>query len=493
VFFTVFIVAVPLAAGCLVRGRARMIQRLEQQGRELQEQEAAYIDAALRRERLRVASEFHHELTAGMQDLVETAGTLEASTAAADVAVLENQARQLLAETRQAVVALAAMPDETSSTTPPVDIPEPSDTGVETGQPWVALSAAALAVGLFVETQGSRLHPSSAATVAATCLLLALPLMFAWARPLVAVAVLWVVVAVFEHAVAPLAHTTSAVGLAFVPPFLVAALEPRRRAVTGLVVCWLGLLATSGFGPLPAYAALATVCWLAGTGLRQRSALVAELHLNNARLEQGRGALATQAVDEERMRIARELHDAVGHSLTVVALQAGAARRVWDTDRAKARSMLHTVRVVADAGLQELRSGPTAVSDGQAESLQDLLARARSAGLVLDDSIDDSVTELPPPQLATVYRVVQEAITNVLKHSPGATVAVSVHQVDDDVLVTVTNSAPTTAPVPGQGVGQGLAGMRGRVERAGGRVSHASTAGGGFVVQARLPLPVVSA
>ena len=483
-FFSVFIIAVPIAAGRLVRGRTRLIAQLRQQARELDEQRTAYVDAALARERLQVTDELHRGLAAGMQDL------LDAVNEDPDVGELETRARQLLAHTREAVVTLADSPAPVQpAATPTAASTTPAGLS-DAAQPWTVLAAAALAGGLLVEIRGLTLHvPELVGAMA--CAVLAVPLAFAWARPLLAVAGVWLAAVAFTYTVAPVRHTTSAAALSFVLPFVVAALEPRRRALIGLGLCWLGIFATFGAGPLPGDATIATACWLAGAGFQQRARLATELRANNLLLEQGRVALAAQAVDEERMRLARELHDAIGHSLTVVALQAGAARRIWDTDRAKAIEMLETVRTVARSGLAELRDGLTA---GTGASLDELINRARASGLQLHTAIDDdALATIAPPQLATIYRVVQEGLTNALKHSPGATVALDIHLVDGDIEVTVTNTAPTSAVVVAQQSGHGLNGMRARVEKHGGRLGHHPTDEGGFLLRVQLPLMTVLA
>lgn len=492
VFFAIFIVAVPIIGGRLVRGRSVLIGRLEEQGRELAEQRTAYVAAALARERLRVTNGFHRDLAEGMQRLVEALPAEGAGGGAGCAAEVETRARRLLAETREAVVALA---DGAAVSEPPAPAvaAESQRTSSEAAQPWTVLAAAALTAGLLVETRGLPLRVSAPAAAVA-CVVLALPLAFAWVRPLAAITVLWVGAALFAHEVGPLQQTTTAIGLSFVPPFIVAALASRPRALIGLAVCWCGALATFGAGALPGDAAIATACWLAGAGFRQRSRLVNQLHANNVLIKQGRAALTAQAVDEERMRLASELHDAVGHSLTVVALQAGAARRIWETDRAKAETMLDTVRSVAVAGLAELRNGLTTMPEqDSASSLDELVDRARAAGLVVDATIEDILAILPPQQLSTVYRIVQESLTNVLKHSPGATVAVDIRRVGSKVEMTIASTPPTSASLPPQRSGHGLSGMRRRVEECGGDLMHGLSDDGRFVVTAQLPLAVVPA
>jgi len=275
----------------------------------------------------------------------------------------------------------------------------------------------------------------------------------------------------------------------------VAALEPRLRAMAGLACCWLGILAIDGLHAAPGNAVVAALCWFAGTGLRSRALLVEQLRANNLSLEAGRAALAAQALDEERTRLARELHDEVGHVLTIVALQAGAARRIWEREPDKARGMLDTVRATAVGGLRELRAGMTTVDAPR--SVAELVARAQAAGLdvtvELEGDIDGEVAGLPVPHQQAVYRVVQEALTNALKHAPGAAVKVSVRRADGSIDVCVTNGAARQAAPSLHRSGHGLAGMRHRLELLGGRLSFEPAPDGGFVVRAHVPLATVTA
>ncbi len=486
----IFFVTVPVLGGRLVRGRSLLVRHLDEQGRELSEHRSAYVEEALTRERLRVAGTLDVALADGMTTLVDALPVAVAPADTSQVQRIESQARALLSATRGVVVGLTESPPLPPAE--PEDMLDPLAGASTAAQPWIVLAAAALTAGLLVETR--ELHPYvPRGVVVCAVVALAVPLAFAWARPLCAISALWIAAIAFTHLVAPLDHTLSAIGLSYVPPFVVAALESRWRGRVGLLVCWTGIVLVFGADGFPADAVIVTACWLAGAGFRERTRLIAGIRSNNTRLDELRAVLAAHAVTEERMRIARELHDAVGHALTIVAFQASAARRIWDADRRRAEAMLDAARSAATIGLDELRDGLSATDGHQVVSLDDLLIGARETGLAVASRIDGVVDQLSGGELETVYRVVQEALTNVIKHSPGASVAIRVHRADDGVELSVTNTQGTTAASPlTPSSGRGLRGMERRVRECGGTLTYGPDAEGGFSVHARLPVMVVS-
>ncbi|MEU0879380.1 histidine kinase [Lentzea sp. NPDC005914] len=207
--------------------------------------------------------------------------------------------------------------------------------------------------------------------------------------------------------------------------------------------------------------------------LRRRSAVDAREH----------------AVVSERLRLAQEVHDVVGHGLSVIAMQAGVALYVLDKDPAKARASLEAIRDTSREALDGLRSELDTLR-GSAPlrptiSLDDipaLASRMREAGLEVSVEVD--AVELPDNYQMAVYRIVQESLTNVLRHSsPGVTASVRVYSVRDQVIVEVADTGTPAAFVEGHGI----TGMRSRAEALNGTlevgVSH------GFKVTARIPLP----
>ncbi|SDM48721.1 Signal transduction histidine kinase [Lentzea albidocapillata subsp. violacea] len=193
----------------------------------------------------------------------------------------------------------------------------------------------------------------------------------------------------------------------------------------------------------------------------------------------------------ERLRLAQEVHDVVGHGLSVVAVQAGVALYVLDKDPAKARASLEAIRDTSKEALDGLRSELDTLRGSAplapAITLDDipaLAARMRDAGLEVSVEVAVAEIELPHTYQLAVYRIVQESLTNVLRHSsPGVTATVRVYAVRDELVVHVTDTGtPTTFTE-----GHGITGMRSRAEALGGTLE--ADASHGFTVIARIPLP----
>ncbi|WP_030478876.1 sensor histidine kinase [Lentzea albidocapillata] len=191
----------------------------------------------------------------------------------------------------------------------------------------------------------------------------------------------------------------------------------------------------------------------------------------------------------ERLRLAQEVHDVVGHGLSVIAMQAGVALYVLDKDPAKARASLEAIRDTSKEALDGLRSELDTLRGSAplapAITLDDipaLAARMREAGLEV--SVEVAEIELPDTYQLAVYRIVQESLTNVLRHSsPGVTAAVRVYAVRNELVVHVTDTGTPTVFTEGHGI----TGMRSRAEALGGTLE--ADASHGFAVIARIPLP----
>jgi signal transduction histidine kinase len=204
---------------------------------------------------------------------------------------------------------------------------------------------------------------------------------------------------------------------------------------------------------------------------------------------------AKRAVAEERTRIARELHDAIGHSVAVMTVQTSAVRRLLHGDQAKERAALETVEATGREAMAEmrkivgvLRSGdeaPDLAPPPSLAQLDRLTDNFRHAGLVVDMEIAGDIAAVAPGLSATVYRVVQESLTNTLKHAAARRVRVAIECRADRLEVTVTDDGLGGAADPAKGAG--LAGMRERVKVYGGTLLAGPSAGGGFTVHAVLP------
>jgi len=302
-----------------------------------------------------------------------------------------------------------------------------------------------------------------------------------WWRPLTALALTWCAAAGFSQLVAPLDGTLSGTTLALVAAFAAGALSARRGAIAGLVLCWVGQVVGVGAGDPFGEAVIIFVCWLGGLVLNEASRLVEQGRANNRVLVGQETAARQRAVVEERLRLAREVHDQIGHSLTVVALQAGAARRMSSSDPHRAREAMVTIA-------QAARDGLSAMQGDASSDITTLLRRTRAAGL--DVSADVAALEqagrLRPEQRVLAHRIVQEALTNVLRHAPGARCTVTVQLVGHSLTVVVANDAPSRARRE-PGTGKGLIGLQERVAAAAGALSWGARADGGFEVRAVLP------
>ena len=499
-FFGVFVVVLPALAGRLVRGRARLVARLREQERLLLAQRATATEAALAEERMQLTGHLHEELLSGMQLLADDVRAARSAATPERVALIrriEDRARALLSETRGVVVTLAAGTAEPRSETTP-EPPSPARERSGAGAlPWTAIASAAMSVGLMLEVRDLPVRvPMPVALLG--CLLLGAPLALAWRRPLVSTTAVWAAAVLFDSVVVPLDGRFTAIGLAFLPPFFVAAFSGRRGALAGLAVCVAGDALVFGRSFLLDGLPLLLLSWIAGAVLAERTRLVGQLRETTARLDAGRAAALRAAVLAERARVARDLHDSAGHRLTVLALHAEAARRRWDADRERAEAALATIERVASEALQELRQGfVSGAPEADPPSLAAVVAlveQARAAGARVALDVDGEASSLAPASGATAYRMVQEALTNALRHAPGAAVTASVRCTGGQVSVEVVNE-PADRPPPTRetGGGHGLVGMRQRVESCGGRLCWGARPDGGFVVRADFPAAVVPA
>ena len=235
--------------------------------------------------------------------------------------------------------------------------------------------------------------------------------------------------------------------------------------------------------------------YAAGVAMRLRRQRERHLTQRTVELELERDARARAAVAEERRRIARELHDVVAHAISVTVVQARGGRRVLDVDVAQARTAFDSIERTGEQALGEMRRllGMLREDDPNAgRAPQPSLARLdaladdlRSSGLPVEVAVDGETVELAPGVDLTAYRIVQEALTNTLKHAGPAVAHVHVHYGDDAVELTVEDDGAGTGN--GNGTGNGLVGIRERVAVVGGTLEAGTLPEGGFRIHARLP------
>ncbi|MBP2369699.1 sensor histidine kinase [Pseudonocardia parietis] len=257
---------------------------------------------------------------------------------------------------------------------------------------------------------------------------------------------------------------------------------------------------------LPSTAALMAASIACGAAVRARREWHAERRRREVTARWEREREATDRVERERLRIARDLHDLLAHTTAVIALHADVAREALRDDPDTADRSLATVRAACSSITRELRAtlgvlrdpaesgGPP--PDALRERLAALVDEARLAGTEVSFDASDGLDALPAVTATTTFHVVQEALTNVLRHSPASRVELTVVAGPDQVTIRVADdggcvAGPGTAGVAGSGTGGwGLIGMRERVELTGGRLS-AAPGPRGFVVEATLPVPSV--
>ncbi|MEV5436453.1 sensor histidine kinase [Streptomyces sp. NPDC052682] len=260
-------------------------------------------------------------------------------------------------------------------------------------------------------------------------------------------------------------------------------------------------------GPLPWYAQenLAIFAWTgigatAGDAVRSRRAVVRAIRERAERAERTREEEARRRVAEERLRIARDLHDVVAHHIALVNVQAGVAAHVMDKRPDQAKEALAHVREASRSALDELRAtvgllrqsgDPEAPTEPVAglDRLDELVGTFRSAGLHVEVARTDQGTTLPAAVDLAAYRVIQEALTNVQKHAgPDAKAEVSVVRVGPHIEITVLDDGTAQDRSSASGGGHGLLGMRERVTALRGTLTTGPRYGGGFRVHAVLPV-----
>jgi signal transduction histidine kinase len=245
-------------------------------------------------------------------------------------------------------------------------------------------------------------------------------------------------------------------------------------------------------------AVLVAGVFVLGLHMRTRRAYLRSVEERAERLERERDTEVKMAMAAERARIAREMHDVVAHNVSVIVVQADGASYAIDTDVARARQALGTISAMGRLALAEMRrllgvlredddAGAFAPQPGVAE-IDDLVEQVRASGLAVDYEVDGTPAAMSEGRQLTVFRIVQEALTNTLKHGgPRARVCVRLRYAGDALEIRVTDDGRGAAAFD-DGRGHGLAGMRERVAVYGGEVRAGPRPGGGFEVVAEIPV-----
>jgi len=372
----------------------------------------------------------------------------------------------------------------------------------------VALAALAAITGVALVTPRAQMPPPSTAVIVAWAVALAAPLVLRRRWPLLVLAVTtlhftryWAVGQVNEIA------SWVILGVAV---YSAAAYADRRRArwMCGACLLWLigsGVVLSARAGPIGAVevAAIAMfdalpflLAWPLGAMMRRLREYRVVLEDRNRQLDQEREVNARRAVLEERVRIARELHDVVAHHVSVMGVQAGVARRLFDRDPPEAVAAIGSVETAsrqAIADLQQLvgvlrrqEEGDDLAPQPSLQRLPELVEHMRQTGLPVKLTTTGESQQLPAGVELSAYRIIQEALTNALKHAGPAQAAVTVRYDNGAVEVEVVDDGQGPPPARQETGGKGLVGMQERVRLYGGRLEAGARPGGGFRVYAVL-------
>ncbi len=284
--------------------------------------------------------------------------------------------------------------------------------------------------------------------------------------------------------------------------YTVAAAEPRRRSLLAVAITLGALVAAeliagwqSDLSTIAGNVIVVGVTWLAGSFAYQRHRYIAELETRTEELAAAREELANQAVTEERLRIARELHDVVAHSLSMIAVQSGVGAHVIDTQPGQAKQALSAIEAASRAALDEMRRLVGVLRDADAhidlappaglDRLGELARSVTESGTTVTVDVTGDARPLPAAIDAALFRVVQEALTNVVRHAHASAARVTIGYGPQAVRVEIVdNGTGSRTPLR---EGHGISGIRERTRLLDGTVDVESLRDGGFRIGVELP------
>jgi signal transduction histidine kinase len=538
-------VGIPLLAGRWLAGQARLQRELEREAEEREQARARDARHAAEEERMRIAADLEAAVAVRLDEVMRLTPALREHIAAEEAvaarALLQRVAdasREALADVRRVLGVLrrdgeepqrapqrrTPAPDAGAPAPDPgapangvavANVAAPSAAGVAVahvtaapaeaggtvmrrddppGVDWLGrVLAAAVLVGAQVEfalRESGGDHLAGALTAVAV----AAPLLWRRRRPVAAALAILAAVALQSVLLRP-QYFPAADGAALVcAAYAIGAYANRRDAIVGIGVLAIGEAAHAlAFHPQAvaiAVFAAAAVPWTIGRIARAQRLLTQTVRARAAEVERSRALEARAAVTAERMRVARELHDAVAHSLSVMAIQAAGADGIVERDPARAAECAELIEAVgrdAIAELGRLSGAPEGDPPPSLARLDALAQRARAAGLPVEVRVEGNLARLPAGVDLAGFRIVQEALANVAKHAGRARARVVVRhegralelEIDDD------GRGPGATI---HGTGHGLVGMRERAALYGGTLDAGPRPSGGFAVRARLPL-----
>jgi signal transduction histidine kinase len=369
---------------------------------------------------------------------------------------------------------------------------------------WFELLIGALAVAAVVDLILTPGAPSTSMWFAVPAVaVLILPLFTRRRFPFGAPAAYWILAAALsfvDGVLIPSIESLFPVGLASAA--LLGNLRHARQAWTGLAIVLAGITTVVYNIPGHTTAELILIpvdfgiAWAAGFALRMRGEQAEAAEIRAAQAEREREAAARIAVAEERARIARELHDIVAHAVSVMVLQIGAVRHKLPAALEEDKDALRGVEQAGRSALTEMRRLLGAMRhDGEdleltpqpgLDGLDSLLEEVGRAGLPVRLHLDGDRFPLPRAIDLSAYRIIQEGLTNALRHAHASHADVTVHYSSNELQIEIRDDGRGTST--SDGLGHGLVGMRERVKIYGGEMTTSTASGGGFVVNTRLPL-----
>ena len=367
----------------------------------------------------------------------------------------------------------------------------------------VAIDATAVAIEMIVRENTENAPTISLWIAVPLAVIMIVPLFWYRRFPFGAPAAVFVIGAVESFIDGRLVTLTTGTFLGVLAAlFLFGLLRDRRQAVAGFA---LGFAAAAivtlnhpnqGWSDFAGLTLLFVIVWLGAFAIGRKLEETADARERADVAEREREAKAVAAVAEERARIARELHDVVGHSVSVMTVQASAVRRRLKPDQEQEREALEIVEQTGREALAEMRrlvgvlrrpeEAPALAPQPSLEHLERLVSQARESGLPVELKVEGDPMQLPPGVDLTAYRLVQEGLTNAIKHARATRADVLVRYGDGEVEVSVVDDGPGGGD--GGGGGHGLVGMRERVAVYGGRLEAGPRAEGGYALRARLPV-----
>jgi signal transduction histidine kinase len=543
---TVIAVAMPLLIGRWVDGQVRLHRELETTSRRRERERERDARDAAEEERMRIAADLQAAVADRLEALVEQAGRLRQRLAADDeaaarglLASIAESAREALADVRRVLgilrredqpprleppsqpqpaeivqpAPLAADAPAAAPSPAPAAAPSPADRAwLRHPRAWSARQVDRLLV--LAVLAGAELElllaasPGHRVLAALSAVTIAVPLLWRRRYPIpVALAILAAVGV--QSSVLDLDSFPGADAVALIcASYAIAAHSPRREAIVGLVLFAIAdathaAIVYPDAVPIALFGS-AAVPWTVGRIVRAQRQLVSEAHEQATQVERARERDARAAVTAERMRVARELHDAVAHNISVIAIQAAGAEGVLARDRARAAECAELIEEVGRDAIAELRRlaglpavPATADPRPTLARVYALAQRARDGGLPVELRVEGEPARIAAGVDLAAFRIVQEALANASKHAGPAHAWVVVRydqrtvevEIGDDGRGIATARGTSTEPASPAGTGgHGLVGMRERVALYGGTLDAGRRPGGGFAVRARLPL-----